>query len=451
MSGQEISNAELDAAADFEDRPPFDVPDGVIDSHVDPLDVPDEEAEQRAREQFEREQREREQAQERGDAVPIEQLMETYGIAKPWTSAELDAAEIQTTFLVDGVLVEGQPALFAGASKTCKTSAAIDLSLSLGLSRRFLGEFWVPEPKRVLFLSAESGQGVIQETARRVARSKGCVLDDEQNVHWGFWVPKAKNSEQLTILDHQLADSEADVCVIDPLYMSLDGEDQANLSMNGQQMQSLTERCLSRGVTPVLIDHVKRSSVNAQNNRPLELNDVSGAGKAEFMRQWILISRREQFDPEEQIHRLWMSIGGSAGHCGLWAVEIDETRDELTETRRWTVSVDNASEARRTDAEQEAVRKEEEKEQARRAKLERDSEAIKEAFVGAGSNGLTKTAAKARANLNTNSAGAAIAKLLRESVLEECRVKNNGGTYDGFRINPSWSAGPDRSDRSDKW
>lgn len=366
------------------------------------------------------------------DGKTIAELMEVYGIAPPWSSQQLDDAEIETTYLAHGVLVQGQPGIIAGASKTMKTSVGVDLALSLARPCRFLGQFWVPEPQKVLFLSAESGEATIQETARRIARSKGFELSQDESVTWGFWVPRAKNGEQLLILDHQLDESQATVAVIDPLYQVLNGEDQANLSMNGEQLQAICTRCLKRGVTPILVDHVKRSSSNAQNHLPLELTDVSGAGKAEFFRQWLLISRREKFNPETHEHKLWMSVGGSAGHCGLWAVDIDESRDEATESRTWAVSVERGSEAVQNDAEMRAARRAAQREADQKEKLERNVQRIRDTFKSP-SEKWTARKIRDHAGLSGSTVGPAIAKLMQFQELEETTTKTTTGTYTAYR------------------
>ena len=94
------------------------------------------------------------------------------------TAAELDAAEFTTEYLIEWLLVAGQPCVIAGPKKACKTTILCALAIALTIGGKFLGMFNVTRCCRVLFMSGESGLATLQETLRRIAHANGHFLSD---------------------------------------------------------------------------------------------------------------------------------------------------------------------------------------------------------------------------------------------------------------------------------
>jgi hypothetical protein len=92
------------------------------------------------------------------------------------TCAELDSGNFDLEYLVDGILVAGQPCIMAGPQKSLKTSLLVDLGISLATGGHFLGYFPILRPVRVTLMTGESGLGTIQETTRRIAYKAGKQL-----------------------------------------------------------------------------------------------------------------------------------------------------------------------------------------------------------------------------------------------------------------------------------
>jgi replicative DNA helicase len=262
-------------------------------------------------------------------------------------SATFFALDCRPMWLVEGLLVADQPCILGGEKKVLKTTLGIDLAVSLGTGTPFLGHFTVPNPRRVAFISGESGKHTIQETGRRVCKARG--IDPARcGVFWDFRLPQLASLGDLTELKRGLSERRAEVVLIDPLYLSLlKGNTEINpgsIYGMGPLLMDVAHACSVVGATPILMHHGKKGAKSPRDPyRPMELDDLSGAGVAEFARQWLLLSRREAFKPGS--HRLWLGVGGSVGHGGLWGVDVEEGQPTGDFSgRTWLVAVNTAGE-----------------------------------------------------------------------------------------------------------
>jgi replicative DNA helicase len=141
------------------------------------------------------------------------------------------------------------------------------------------------------------------------------------------------------------------VVVIDPLYLCLlagcPSISASNLFQIGPVLWVLGEACLDVGATPVLVHHTTKGSARQTNRAtPLDLDDLAFAGIGEYARQWLLLARLVPYEPGTGDHHLQLSVGGSAGHSGSWAVHVQEgVLDGDFQGRRWQVRVQPAAAA----------------------------------------------------------------------------------------------------------
>lgn len=350
------------------------------------------------------------------------------------TSKELDENEYELEYLINGILMRGQPGVIAGPKKTLKTNISIDLALSLSSAGRFLGHFAADGEVRVGVMSGESGAATIQETARRIATAKEGRLKDFTNVIWSFAVPQLGDASHIEALDRFIATHQLEVLVLDPTYLMMMGlgDNAGNLFVVGSFLKSLGDLAQRTGCTPLLCHHLKKGI--ADPYEPAELENIAWAGFQEFVRQWILLNRRVRYDPDRGgHHELWMSVGGSAGHSGLWGLNVEEGTRQDIGGRRWEVDVISAADAyaERIVAATDAA--DERKEQQRQTKREKQRTAVLTAMCSF-PDGETPRLIREAAGVGNTVVSAILADLVDEGAIEECTVQKNTRQEKGFRL-----------------
>lgn len=151
------------------------------------------------------------------------------------------------------------------------------------------------------------------------------------------------------------------------------------------------------------------------------------------MRQWILLNRRVRYDPDRGgHHELWMSVGGSAGHSGLWGVNIAEGTRQDVGGRRWDVELITAVEAyaQRADAVDEQL--EERKQRQQQSRDDKQRESLLKSLRQHPS-GETHRVIRELAGVSGSVANRHLAALMAEGLVEECTVKKNNRDERGIR------------------
>jgi len=257
------------------------------------------------------------------------------------------AQEFVDHYIIKNILPASQPTILGGLPKTLKTNFALDLSVSAATGSPFLG-FEVVKPVVVLFFSGESGKATIQGAARRIACAKGVDITSAP-IHWSFVAPKLPAPDQMTALKSLVKGLKAGLVVIDPLYLSLLDAESAgqasNLFAMGARLVELSSIVEETGSAIVLVHHFRKGNGLDAKYEPADLEQLSMSGVAEWARSWLLLSRREAWAPGAP-HRLWLNCGGSAGHAAQLALDVDEGDPESPHGRFWTVTVEDAADAR---------------------------------------------------------------------------------------------------------
>lgn len=366
------------------------------------------------------------------------------------TAKELFEGDYSLDYLIGGMLVRGQNCILAGPKKALKTNLAIALALRLGIGGYlFKGERWqryhVAKPVRCCLMSGESGAATIKETAARIARSMGWGLDQVEDVLFCFSIPNLGDPEHLRAMERFVVENQIEVLFIDPAYLCLPlGDNAGNLFAVGQFLASLNRLAEKTGLTTVLIHHLKKTVFDPSN--PPELEDIAWSGFQEFARQWILIGRRSPYDAERGgHHELWMNFGGSAGHSGLLALDIEEGTRQDEGGRIWSVETLTAEEARFRAAEQAEERKEQKRELQFDATRDANREKLLKAFAKY-PDGETENVLRTAAKLSGKNAEPIIAELEQERLIEPCDVPKGKRKHPGYRLRRT--VGQSESDNS---
>ena len=326
-----------------------------------------------------------------------------------YTSSELAGADFDLQWDIEGVMVSGQPLILGGSFKTLKSSMVAEGAIALATGGLFLNKYQCNK-RKVAVMSGESGLPTIQNTAKRIAHSKGVELED-LDIIWTEDLPRMGDPVRLNQLSLDLKEHGVQVLFVDPAYMTMPGKDAANLIIQGELLASLNNVCKAHGITLVLAHHVTRAA--GKGKKDVDLADLAWSGFSEFARQWWIITRREKYVDGTGEHRLSMKVGGSMGHSLQINIDI---REGVYPNRVWELRVQDSVEAHR---------------EAERSKLGDDVSLIIETLQG--NEGMMIGAIQDAAGLGRGprwkDAWAAADKYV-----ERVQVERNGKKYPGYKL-----------------
>jgi hypothetical protein len=350
-----------------------------------------------------------------------------------FTGPELDSQRYETEFLVEGVLPQGHHTILGGPHKSLKTLIGCDLSVSLATGGHFLGYFRVPRAVPVAYMSGECGLPIMQANLRRIARAAGTELGRLDNLLVTDRLPTFGNAADIAAMGEFIRDNGVRAVVVDPAYLALPSEDAGNVFAMGALLRGMAETFVASGATMILLHHATK--ISGMDGEPLDLNALSWAGFREFAANWLLVSRREKYEPGSGLHRLWLSVGGREGHGGLWGVDVNEGPYVAGVERQWEVTVSKPDEARAVVREAVQAAKEREKEEKRRARLEEAKKRILEAAARR-PEGDSKTRIRDRSGVHPREFDEPFQELLAAGALVPCDIfrGNRKKPIEGYKL-----------------
>ncbi len=346
----------------------------------------------------------------------------------PMTLAQLMARDVAVEYLIDNLIAARQPILLAGPVKSMKTSILLDLCFALVTGGHFLGYFRVLRSIAVGVMTGESDLPTIKDTLERIGRAAMIDPAGVSRLIISDRIPHLSDPAHLDAIRRLILDYELELLAVDPAYLALDGSDASNVMLFGQQLRAVSELCQEMGVALLLCHHTKKGS--GIDGEPLDLTDAAWSGFAEHCRQWILVNHRK-YDEDSATHRLWLKGGGSAGHGGLWAVDVHQGHITDIGGRVWDVSVSTPNEVR----EQVADRKEASKETVRQDRLERDKRTVANTMAKFPT-GESKSIIRDTAGIFSSRFNAALSALLANGAVVPCEIRKpcRKTPFTGFKL-----------------
>ncbi len=290
------------------------------------------------------------------------------------------------------------------------------MGVSLSIPVPFLGTFPVQYPKRFLMFSGESGMATLQETSRRICRSYGYELSDLDGFIISPDLPQLSNAVDIAELETVIAEHEPDVVGIDPMFLCMGDIDEkaANMFSMGKPLTKLNEACMRHNATLIFAHHT--SGVPQYGATP-KLSWLAFSGFKQFVRQWILLNRMEDYTPGTGLHRLKMVSGGSIGHGGLWVADISEGSRSDQGGRHWRVAVKSADE----DRQESSTRTAEKKVAAAEQKLTDERNAVCR-YLAKHPSGLAPTKIRDGSGISGRRWPVVLAALIEHGNIVECEV-----------------------------
>ena len=347
------------------------------------------------------------------------------------TSAAFAAGDFAQPEIIPGVLTKGEPGQIVGPMKACKTTVAVDLTISVATGTPFLGRFEVPTPRGVGLVSAESGKATLQETALRVAASKGVDLAGAELAHWAFHIPALDGDDAADVLIDTVHEFKLELLILDPLYLALGSTgNEGNVFEMGERLKPLGRVCSETGATVLLCHHARKN--REDHHAPLQLHEIAYAGSGEWMRQWLFLSRRAKFDPESGRQELWLGYGGSCGNSGEWALDIEEGRRSDPGGRVYGPSLALPLEAK----EAAKIKQDAARDAGKRETLRRNMQKVLDHLSSVV--GDTRTGIKKAAGLNPDNVKLALEALMDgdEPAVMEVKLERGGRDCDGYALAP---------------
>lgn len=236
-----------------------------------------------------------------------------------WSIAELLAADLTFEWDATGLLVRPTYGLDTGELKTLKSYFGTSRAIGLAAGVPILGEWAVPERRRVLFYVAEGGRIPFTRRLTRLCEAHG--VDPADLDGWLCPIFDAGPLDSTTFRDTLRAhlDEFAPAFVhLDPLYaFQAATVDAHRVDQQGRMLTEVGSICAERDATFWLTAHMN------QSGQGFDLKRIAGAGTGEWGDSWVLLKHRETPEVDAGRFRLAVDVGSRQWGGASYELDLD--------------------------------------------------------------------------------------------------------------------------------
>jgi hypothetical protein len=194
--------------------------------------------------------------------------------------AEVDAA-IEPTYLVEGVIPDGDYGMLGGAPKAGKSWALLDLAVSVASRTPWLGVFPVPVPGPVIYFAGEGGRRKLVRRIRAISEQRG-IDPATLVISVCERAPRLTDDVDLEEVEREIAQMEPALVIVDPFYLAAAGAKSSDLFAMAVPLSKVQSLCQGYGAA-LLFGHHFRKGEGGRGSEKL-----TGAGPAAWGR--VLLS-----------------------------------------------------------------------------------------------------------------------------------------------------------------
>lgn len=237
-------------------------------------------------------------------------------------------------YLLENLVAQGEMLGILGDQKTCKTTLAIDLALSISSNVPAFSHFAPPAGRMysspAAIISTEVGPDDFGLRIEALMQSRG-IPDDTPFYFQKDGKLDITDAACLSDLEDMIRDLDLRFLCLESLYLMLgsaSASDTNNQFAMAKWLRPLKEMTEERDCTLCIVHHTNPKKYPSVVPK---LSDSTGRGVQEMIRQWIMVARRKPYKEGSGQHHLRFSAGGSLGFSGLYDLDLSEGTPEAPE------------------------------------------------------------------------------------------------------------------------